>query len=146
MGQRSNLRTAEAYSIGYAENMKLLSMNNSGVLLLLEPSEQLCFNNVLNEVCHAFQVRDFPGTIGISREAAELLLGKLYKLYSEHVSVQLELSRTEVSTIRNALATTLNELGDWEFPIRVGVPFAQAQTILGLVNQFAAGDVGSERS
>jgi hypothetical protein len=122
--------------------MQPLKYDSAGSRIDLSPNELLCVNNVLNEVCHGFRVPDFPARIGVTRDEAVRLLGKVHavgeRVWGAQVwdaslaahRAQIDLADRDLVTIRNALSETLRELGVEEFETRVGVSFEEGQARL----------------
>lgn len=115
--------------------MKILSASNDRTSLLLEPREQRCLINALGEVCHTFEIPDFSTAIGIEHHAAERLLSTVNEAYNESQPIRVELTRSELMAIRNALRITMREINDWEFNTRVGVTRKEWQDVLHEIGQ-----------
>jgi hypothetical protein len=122
--------------------MQLLKHDSAGSRVDLTPSDLLCLNNVLNEVCNGFHVPDFGTRIGVTRDEAAGLLDRVHAL-GEAVwgaqtwdaslargRAQIDLADRDLLTIRNALSEALRELGIEEFETRVGLSFQEGQARL----------------
>jgi len=102
----------------------------------MESSDRKLLRSVLNEILNGFAVQSFEGMIGISR----LELEKLFEYFNELSSdAQVQLTRTQVWALHNALSATLRELGIEEFHTRTGFDFAEAEIVLARLSRVLHG-------
>lgn len=80
--------------------------------------EFMMLNNALNETCNGVPIprSEFELQVGCSEERAQLVLRKIH----DHQGSVIILSIEELLIIICALNVTLDYVGDWECPIRVG--------------------------
>jgi hypothetical protein len=83
--------------------------------------------NVVNEVVNGFVVKDFEGRIGSSLENFKHLALKLRAVPNGQGAT---LALREARLFKNALAITLEELGEDEFQTRTGHNFGNAKLLL----------------
>lgn len=90
--------------------------------------------NILNEVCNGFYIRDVKKEVGFTYEPILALLKKLsaydVKEYEAENTIIIELNDYEINIIKNCFPVVAKELDEWEFPIRVGVPIEEVNTII----------------
>jgi len=133
--------------------MELMMPSHSKVGLRLSQKEIVFLNNILNEVCHGFRVREFAVQIGMQERDALRLLGTLQVMAKQMTSeegqsaprdttVVLDLSRRELVALRNAIGVVIRELGSEEFETRVGTAPGAAKAVLTELSNFigAAGE------
>lgn len=88
--------------------------------------------NVSNEVVNGFAVQDFNATVGASPEAFRSLANRLRSSEGGKATI----TSTEAAVFRNALALTLQELGEEEFHTRTGHSFEEGNAVLARLNRF----------
>lgn len=125
--------------------MRSESTNSKTVLLSLEPREQVCFSNVLNEVCNGFLISNFSKRIGISRREVNSLR-EIVKKSSSPANTRLELTRNQLLAIRNSITESMKELGIEEFHTRVGISLRDGEHIGQEIDRVlrSTGPAGSE--
>jgi hypothetical protein len=86
--------------------------------------------NVLNEVCHGLHI-DIEKEVGYKYEVILPLLDKIgsYEEKKYENTILIELNETELDIIEKCFPIVIEDLGEWEFPIRVGMPIEEALEI-----------------
>jgi hypothetical protein len=104
----------------------------------LSPDElDLLAWNVANEVINGFRVEDFQERVGTSVESFKQISNRLR---SARGTEGATLNLAEARAFRNALAITLEELGDDEFETRTGHDFEKGNLLLKALNGFLDAD------
>jgi hypothetical protein len=91
--------------------------------------------NIANEVINGFKVGDFDRRIGTSFEDFKDIAIKLRAVPAVEAAV---LSLHEATVFKNALAITLEELGEDEFETRTGYSFEKGNLVLKSLRGFTS--------
>ena len=93
--------------------------------------------NVANEVINGFKVANFEEQIGTSLEKFRSVAVRLRSIPSTETAT---LAVSEVRVFHNALAITLEELGEDEFETRTGHSFEKGSLLLKHLVMFLKGE------
>ena len=86
--------------------MQTSNRTNDTITLSLDPIEQLCLSNVLNEVCNGIEIKDFYRRMGISKQE----IHRFHNVLAERIgsdSMEVVFTLKEMVAVRNALSETL---------------------------------------
>jgi len=116
--------------------------NSSGerfATLALNRVERRAARNGVLEASMGFAVEDRKKQLGMSREGAKELHGRLRQFEESFENTdadgEITLSLDEVRTVRNCLELTLKELGEKEYLYRSGQKYQVAENVLAEFNR-----------
>lgn len=108
-------------------------MYSSMALQLSSDEMHLLAGQVPNEVCNGFRIENFEELIGCQKsEYVEITTELMSRLQVQVCSI----NAMEANVLRNALRTTLLELGEEEFFTRTGFDFAAGTLLLKKLDDF----------
>ncbi len=85
--------------------------------------------NIINEVCHGINVRNFKETIGDERKTVVDFLDKISNK-DQNNEIIICVSDFEQQFLKKSFERVLREIEEWEFQTRIGVDRSEARAIM----------------